>query len=97
MYSPPCMRRTLEQGQRPIFQVGGHPVEYVNEWPHLGHIVSADNDDKADITNRRNILCGQTNNVLCYFGKYQAVIKHKLLFASCYSLYGCFVGPQSLY
>jgi len=60
----------------------------VNEWPHLGHIVSADGNDNADIINRRNILCGQINNVLCYFGKCQSVIKQKLLFAYCYSLYG---------
>jgi len=39
----------LKQDQRPIFQVGGHPVEYVNEWSHLGDIVSADGDDKPDI------------------------------------------------
>jgi len=55
---------------------------------HLGHIVSADGDDKPDIINGRNILCWQINNVLCYFGKCQSVIKQKLLFAYCYSLYG---------
>ena len=37
---------------------------------------------------RRNILCGQINNVLCYFGKCQSVIKQQLLFAYCYSLCG---------
>jgi len=42
-----------------------------------------------NIINRWNILCGQINNVLCYFGKFQSVIKQKLLFAYCYSLYGC--------
>ena len=46
----PCMR--------PTFYVGGHSVEYVEQWSHLGHIVSADHDDKHDIVNRRNILCG---------------------------------------
>jgi len=88
MYSPPHRYRTLDQGQNPIFQIEGHSLEYVNEWPHLGHIVSAAGNDNADVINRRNILCGQINNVLCYFGKCQSVIRQKLLFAYCYGLYG---------
>jgi len=36
---------------------------------HLGHIVSDDCDDKADIVNRRSVLCGQVNNVLRCLGK----------------------------
>jgi len=63
-------------------------MEYVEQRSHLGHIVSADRDDKHDIVNRRNILCGQINNVLCYFRKCQPVVKQKLLYAYCYSLYG---------
>ena len=47
----------------------------MNEWPHLGHIVSAAGNDSADVINRRTILCGQINNVLCYFGKCQSVIR----------------------
>ena len=39
MYCPPHKYRTLVQGQNPVFQIGGHCLEYVNEWPHLGHIV----------------------------------------------------------
>ena len=33
-------------GCRPTFYVGGQSVEYVNEWSHLGHIISANCDDK---------------------------------------------------
>jgi len=40
---------------RPIFYIGGQSVEYVTQWLHLGHVVSEDCDDKADIVNRRNI------------------------------------------
>jgi len=36
-----------------------------------------------------NILCGKINNVICYFGKCQSIIKQKLLFAYCCSLHGC--------
>jgi len=66
-------------------------VDYVNEWTHLGHIISANCDDKSDILSilsRRNTLCGQINNVLCYFGKCKSVVRQKLMFAYCYSLYG---------
>ena len=68
--------------------VASQSVKYVNQWVHLGHVISANCDDKSDIINRRNILCGQINNVLCYFGKCQSVVKQKLLYAYCYSLYG---------
>ena len=54
----------------------------------LGHIISANCDDKSDIISRRNTLCGQINNVLCYFGKCQSLVRQKLMFAYCYSLYG---------
>ena len=47
---------------------------YVNEWSHLGHIISANCDDKSDIISRRNTLCGQINNVLCYFGICQSLV-----------------------
>jgi len=50
--------------------------------------ISANCDDKSDIINRRNVLCGQINNVLCFFGKCQSVVKQKLLYAYCYSPYG---------
>jgi len=59
----------------------------VNDCTHLGHIISADCDDKSDIISRCNTLCGQINNVLCYFGKCQSVIRQKFMFAYCYSLY----------
>jgi len=58
------------------------------EYSHHGHIISSDSDDKSDIINRRNILCGLINNVLCYFGRCCSVVKQRLLFTYCYSLYG---------
>ena len=61
------------------FHVGGKIIEVVNEWPHLGHIISTTLLDGADITSRKNKLIGQINNVLCYFGKLDSVIKVKLL------------------
>jgi len=88
MYSTPHKCRTLLPCMRPTYYVVGHSVEYVEQWSHLRYIVSADRDDKRDVVNRSNILCGQIKNVLCYFSICQPVVKQKLLYIYCYSLYG---------
>jgi hypothetical protein len=54
-------------GSNPIFTINGQVIEYVNQYPHLGHIISVNWDDTHDITQRRNKLCGQINSVLCFF------------------------------
>ena len=71
------------------FYIGGNCIEVVQQWPHLGHIITNNLSDTADIQNRRNSLIGQINNVLCYFGKLDPVTKVKLLKAYCSSFYGC--------
>ena len=51
----------------PEFYIGNVAIEFVDEWWHLDHFISATRDDKVDITNKRNILiCQQINNVLCF-------------------------------
>ena len=56
----------------------------------MGHVLNENNDDSNDIINRRNILTGQINNVLCYFGfKLDATVKCKLLYSYCSGFYGC--------
>ena len=49
------------------FHVGGKLIEQVHEWPHLGHIISDECNDASDILNGKHSLCGQINNVICYF------------------------------
>ena len=49
------------------FSVSGNNIEFVDEWPHLGHIITTVHDDKADIISKLNILSGQIDNVLCFF------------------------------
>jgi len=88
MYVPPYKCRAFRLNQRPVFYIANHSLVYVNKYSHLGHIISSDSDGKSDIINRRNILCGQINNVLCYFGRCCAVVNQRLLFTYCYSLYG---------
>jgi hypothetical protein len=46
-----------------IFTINGQVIEYVNQYPHLGHIISVNWDDAHDITQRRKKLCGQINSV----------------------------------
>ena len=70
------------------FTIGVNGIEFVDKWPHLGHIISAMHDNKVDILSKRNILCGQINNVLCYFGKRDPITKLSLLKAYCSSFYG---------
>ena len=54
-----------------------------------GHIfISAMHDNKVEILSKRNILCGQMNNVLCYFGKCDPITKLSLLKAYYSSFYG---------
>ena len=62
-------RCKLNVGPNPVFKINGQTIDYVDQWPHLGHIISSNLDDKADIMQRRNVMVGQINNVLCYFGK----------------------------
>jgi len=59
----------------------------VDEWPHLGHIITTSCDDKADIISKQNTLCGQINNVLCFLGKRNPVTNLSLLRAYCSSFY----------
>ena len=60
----------------------------MDKWPHLGHIVSKDGDDRSDILNRRGSFIGQANNVVFWFGKLDCRVKIKLLKAYCSSFYG---------
>jgi hypothetical protein len=64
-------------------------IEYVQKWPHLGHILNSELDDNDDIENRRIQTVKQINDVLCYFGKLDSSIKLKLLYSFCSSWYGC--------
>ena len=45
-------------------------------------------DDGIDIEKTRNALCGQINNLLCYFGHLSPVVKLRLIKTFCSSLYG---------
>lgn len=45
-------------------------------------------NNKTDIIHRKHSLCGQMNDVLCYFGKRQSTVKLQLMKIYCTSVYG---------
>ena len=71
------------------FSVGGHDIEVVDSWPHLGHIFSNTPDDKLDVSHRRCKFIGQVNNVLGWFGKVDSDTKTRLFKSYCSDFYGC--------
>jgi len=45
-------------------------------------------NDQHDIVSKKNSLCGQINNVLCYFGRHDPITKLRLMRTYCSSFYG---------
>ena len=58
--------------QRSPFYINNSAVEYVDQWLHLGNVISSDMDDKNDINRIRSALISQ-KYVLCFFGKLDCV------------------------
>ena len=71
------------------YYVGNNPIEHVDSFAHLGHIITNQLTDDADILNRRNDFVGQSNNVLCFFSKLNSFVQNKLFRSYCTSFYGC--------
>jgi len=72
----------------PRFLIGGNATEFVSGWPHLGHILTTDINNKTDTEHRKHSVCGQMNDVLHYFGKRQSIVKLQLMKIYCSSFYG---------
>jgi hypothetical protein len=88
LYVSPARYRVSSSSPNPSFTIQGQHIDYVSQWPHLGHILMNDIDDREDIMFRRNSLCRQINNVLCFFVRRYPLTKLKLLISFCYSFYG---------
>jgi hypothetical protein len=86
---PSCGKNmALERIPTLNFRIGGIEIDFVDSWPHLGHVLNKNRDDGLDIDKIRNALCGQINNVLCYFSHLSPVLKLRLIKTFCCSLYG---------
>jgi hypothetical protein len=71
------------------FYIGDKPIEFVDSFSHLGHLITNKLTDSSDILKRRCDFIGQVNNMLCYFRKLTTCVKNKLFQSYCTSLYGC--------
>jgi len=58
------------------FYVGNNSIEHPFE--HLGHVITNQLTDNADILKRRSDFIGKSNNVLCLFSKLSSLIKYRL-------------------
>ena len=72
-----------------LFNIGNNPIEFVQSYSHLGHIINTKLSDDDDILSRRCSFVGQVNNVLCYFRKLDSHVKHKLFNSCCTNFFGC--------
>lgn len=80
-------RRTIDS--LPVFTLNGNLIEYVDSWPHLGHIVNSKLSDDDDVMNRRRVMFGQINRMICNFKSLGFSLKCKLFNIYCSSHYGC--------
>jgi hypothetical protein len=86
----PASRRCLfDFVKKCTFYIGDSPIEYVESFAHLGHVITNQLLDNDDILKRRNDFVGQANNVLCFFSKLKSSVVYKLFRSYCMSLYGC--------
>jgi hypothetical protein len=89
LYYPSKLNLRSTDDSLPQFTIAGHHIEYVEHYPHLGHILCNDFSDDLDVIQRHDATVRQINDVLCYFGKIDAPVKLQLLYSFCSSLYGC--------
>ena len=69
----------------PDLSIGGNNIEFVEKWPHLGHMISLNLSDDVDINYRKQSLIGRINTVLCRFGCLDPIVKNRLFQAYCSS------------
>ena len=54
-----CYGYSSSKQNLPAFFIEWSLANYVDSWPHLGHIISKAGDSRLDIMNSRNSLCAQ--------------------------------------
>ncbi|XP_063544877.1 uncharacterized protein LOC134753045 [Cydia strobilella] len=76
-------------GEVPPIQLNGTPLERVNGFKYLGHIVSSDMKDNMDIERERRALSVRANMIARKFARCTKAVKVTLFRAYCTSLYTC--------
>ena len=62
---------------------------------HLWHVISSNMNDRYDILNKMNSVCGKMNNLVCNFWKCDPFVKLKLLCNFCCDFYGSYLWDLS--
>ena len=73
----------------PLITLEGYPLQFVNEFPYFGHIITKDLKDNSDINNLRRKLCAIGNMITRRFAFCDLNTKITLFRSYCYSIYGC--------
>jgi len=61
----PCRRSALfEELLECVIYIGNKPIEFVNSFCHLGHLINSELSDDEDITKGRNNFIYRVNNTL---------------------------------
>ena len=81
--------RALRHLQEPEIKLGDHRLQFVKEFPYLGHIITNDMKDTTDIEHRRRKLCALGNMITRRFAFCNEDTKFTLFRSFCYSIYGC--------
>ena len=71
------------------FFIYDNPIERVDSFLHLGHVITSNLSDKEDILFRRDRFITKANNVLCYFNKLSCSVTVKLFKAYCNVVANC--------
>ena len=88
IYFRPQRLKALSNLVTPVFVIGGNAIENVHQWLHLGHVITIDRSDTADIVRRRGVMIGQINNLLCRFPLVDSHVKNILFKYYCNSHFG---------
>jgi hypothetical protein len=68
-----------------LFYIGSQAIEFVEKWPHLGHIITNKCDDADDILDNKLNFIEQANKVIYNFRTVDSASKTKLFNAYCSS------------
>ena len=72
----------------PSITLGEHQLEFVTEFPYLGHIITNDQRDNLDIEHRRRKLCALGNMITRQYAFCNRDTKLSLFRSFCYNVYG---------
>ena len=72
----------------PVIRLSGRPLCFVDEFTYLGHIISSDRSDDADIMSQNRKLCARGNMIIRKFKFCSMDTKCTLFRAFCCGIYG---------